>query len=529
MISLLGAGTTAGLAGCLGGVGGGEGGDGGDGGGGGNQTGKGGDGGDGGAPDLMSAAEQIGFAENWQQRRFASLDEDGDWPAWPAEKRMAIPTGDADNEKSAWKESEAVQSAPWTPPPGWEDTPAGDVDSFEILNHGSLDFDPATLATFALFEDRTDITINPLEIVVDQAIPKKAAFFSAGEPTPHATDVVVQSSLSSFATADHIAPTRAQPDEEMWEPYIPLTQGAFTYNDTQYLGPNINQGGLVHARPQMMLDEGVSQDVVDSITGGEWDWSDLETVMETFAGGGTAGWAYRGSSLVYTFRDWQKMLYEAGGRIVQDDDKVVVNDEAHLVAVRKMREWLENGWVPDAVTSYTQGDLADGFLSGELAMVPVFGDLIPRAIDQFGDDPQEYRPVLPPAGADPAPDPSRATIASPNGVAINAYSDVGHQLAVMLYHDCRYTTASQWWEFANEGNNQYLNHVFDQAAELGTVPYAETRGTSMETAVVEVWQQQRATSQRISEQLQQIIAGNVDAQEGLDSAQQFVDTVLGQN
>ncbi len=477
----------------------------------------------------MSAAEQIGFGENWQQRRFASLSEDGDWPAWPEEQRNAWPEGDADNQKSAWAESETVQSANWEPPSGWEDTPAGDIDSFELLNHGSLDFDPATLATYALFENRTGITINPLEIVVDQAIPKKAAFFSASEPTPHATDVVVQSSLSSFATAGHLAETRAQPNEEMWEPYIPLTRDSFSYNGTQYMGPNINQGGLVHCRPQMILDQGVDQSVVDSIVNGEWSWNELETVMQAFEGSDKSAWAYRGSSLVYTFRDWQKMLYEAGGRIVQDDGTVVVNDEAHLVAVQKMREWLENGWVPDAVTSYTQGDLADGFLSGELAMVPVFGDLIPRAIDQFGDDPEVYRPVLPPAGADPAPDPSRATIASPNGVAINAYSDVGHQLAVMLYHDCRYTTASQWWEFANEGNNQYLNHVFDQAAELGTVPYAETRGTSMETAVVEVWQQQRATSQRISEQLQQIIAGNVDPQEGLDSAQQFVDTVLGQN
>jgi multiple sugar transport system substrate-binding protein len=193
-----------------------------------------------------------------------------------------------------------------------------------------------------------------------------------------------------------------------------------------------------------------------------------------------------------------------------------------------MREWLENGWVPDAVTSYTQGDLADGFLSGELAMVPVFGDLIPRAIDQFGDDPQEYRPVLPPRGAEPAPDPQRATIASPNGVGINAYSDVGHQLAVMLYHDCRYSTPSQWWEFAYEGNNQYISHLYDQAAESGAVKFAQTRGESMEQAVVEVWPQQRATTQRVSEQLQQIIAGNVSAEEGLNSAQQFIDTVLDQ-
>jgi multiple sugar transport system substrate-binding protein len=514
MIAVLGSGAAASVAGCTGGGGGGGGGNG---------------SGGGGQSELMQQASNIGFGENWQQRRFASLSQDGEWNAWPLEKRQQVPEGDATNSKQSWKNSGAVQSAPWTPPPGWEDTPAGEIDSIQILNHGSLDFDPATLATFALFENKTGITINPLEIVVDQAIPKKAAFFSASETTPHATDVVVQSSLSSFAVAEHLAQTGAQPNQEMWEPYIPLTQDSFSYEGTQYMGPNINQGGLVHCRPQMILDQGVDQSVVDSITNGKWSWNELETVMKAFGGTGTAAWAYRGSSLVYTFRDWQKMLYEAGGRIVQDDGTVKVNTEAARVAVSKMREWLEEGWVPDAVTSFTQGDLADGFLSGQLAMVPVFGDLIPRAIDQFGDDPQVYRPVLPPQGADPAPNPTRATIASPNGVGINAYSDIGHQLAVMLYHDCRYSTASQWWEFAVEGNNQFLNHVYDQAAETGTVPYAQIRGESMQNAVVEVWQQQRNTTQRVSEELQQIIAGNKSPEEGLQAAQEFVDTVLGQN
>ncbi|WP_188424188.1 ABC transporter substrate-binding protein [Haloferax sulfurifontis] len=498
----------ASLAGCMGG--------------GGSPSGGGGGGGtsEGGSGGFMEEARSIGFTDNWEERRLTTLDE------WPLEQRQAIPEEGQRADSSAWAESEAVQSAPWSPPEGWDETAAGEIDEIQLLNFGSLEYDPGTAAAHGMFEDRTGITINPLEITVDQAIPKETAFLQAGEGEPEGFQVVVADSLSSFAQADHLqAVDPLFGEDSMWEPIQPVAQQTINYDGNLWGGPAYLEGDLVHVNVGMLEDQGVDQAVIDKITNGEWSWDDLETCMEAFEGTDAYAWAYRGASRTYTMRDFNKHYYQAGGEFVNDDGSVTVNDEAGYYALGKMVEWLDNGWVPESVVNFGQGDLADGFTSEQFAMVPVYGDLTGQAKSQLGD---AYTPTLTPEGGSDAPNPTRAGLASPNVMAINSNASDAAKLAAMVYLDARISQPTAWWEFVVEGNQSWHKRVYDEAAETGAALYPEIRGQQANLNKTEVFPQQRSIKQRISQECQQAIAGSKSPEEALDAAQGFIDTVLGQ-
>lgn len=471
-----------------------------------------------GGSDFQSQLSQMGWGEN-PDRRMSSLEE------WPADQRP-VPDNPSEGVEP-WLNSGAISNSPYEPVPGWDDTAATEVDSIQILNFGSLEFDPATLAVYALFEDRYGIEVEPLAIPVDQAIPREAAFLSSGEPEPVAFGTVLSDTLSSFVTNDYLQPLDAMwPDDSMWEPYQPLMQQSFTYQQNAWVGPNTLEGSVIHVRPDLMRQQGVDESIITSIRDGEYSWDDIETVMQAFQGTDVFGWAYRGASRVYTYRDWLKMFYQAGGDIVSDDGTVTFNSEAGVFALEKMVEYLDDGLVPDSVVNFGQGNLADGFLSGQFAMVPVFGDLVPQAVDQLDED--QYFPTVSPLGWSDAPNPTRAGIASPNGVSINRNAPVEKKLAATLYLDARLSYTNAWYEYTYEGNQSYVQRVYNDAVEADAAAYSEIRGRALSQNKVEIFPQSRALKQRVSQEIQGALAGQKDPQTALDDAQEFTNTVLGQ-
>jgi multiple sugar transport system substrate-binding protein len=471
--------------------------------------------------NAQESLDQIDFSSNWEDRRLASLEE------WPAEQRQQVPSEDTSFQ--AWKDSGTLQSAPWQPPEGWEDTPAGDVDTLQILNDGSLDFDPATVATMAMFEEATGIEIEVLTPTDDQVIPQSTAIFQNEASQPHVLSVIVPSSFSSFAENGYLERTEAVMSEsDMWDPYFQSSDSdSFSYDGTTYLGPNIQQGSLFHVRPDLLREQDVPDDTISDMVNGKATWDHLEEVMEAFEDSDKFGFAYRGNSRIYTVRDWKKLMYQAGGDIIQDDDSVVYNSDAGVTALSKMIEWKEKGWVPDAVSSYGQGDIADGWISGQFATASVFGDLVPRSLEEF-EKGSQYVATLPLAGNSDAPNPTRSGVIAPVGVGVNKFADIGHKLAGMMYIDAKWSYPTQWWEFTHEGNSAFMESVFEQATEIGVSDFAQDRGEATELGRLEIYPQQRALTQTLTNELQIAISGGKSAQEALDAAQDTADQVLQQ-
>lgn len=474
-----------------------------------------------GGSDFLSAAQELGLTENWRERRETTLDE------WPLEQRQATPSSDNHGSIDAWKNSESVQSAPWEPPSGWDDTAAGDVDTLQFLNFGGLGFDPATAARFAAFENKTGINLDVLEIPSAQNIPKQAAFLAAGESQPHAFLVNVNATFAPFAGNGYLEV--ADPvfgSDEMWEPFFEPTQSTFSYQGNLYLTPMMSQGSMLHMRLDLLRDQGISEDLIQQFIDGNHTWDHLEQVMQAFEGTDVSGFAYRAGSRTMAVRDFLKAFYQAGGQIVQDDGTVVYNSEPAQVALQKWIDWRDNGWVPESVINFGQGNLADGLLSGQIAIVSVAGDLVTDGVNQHGDN---YHPAVELAGAPPAPNPTRAGSAGPIGLGINANAPLGHKLASTLLMDLKASLQNNWWEFVYEGNNPYHAPTYTQAGETGAAFHTDVRIEAGQYVISESHRQSRLIRGELATAIQRALAGEVEPMAALDQVQSFVDTVLGQN
>ncbi|QLG27338.1 extracellular solute-binding protein [Halorarum halophilum] len=390
-----------------------------------------------------------------------------------------------------------------------------------------MQFDPATYAVDAMFEEKTGITVERIQIVVDQAIPKMAASLSSKEPTPHLLQSTVDTSMTTYAQNGWLEPADfLLPDDEMYNPYIPLLKQTFTWQGTNWGAPANVEGNPVHVRVDLLEEQGVSKGVIDKIRNGNWSWDELETVMKAFEGTDVYAWGFRGSSLTYTERDFRIHWYQTGGQYIQDDESIKVNGEGAKAALSKLIEWRENGWLPDPSTTWTQGDLADGFISGNLAMVPVATDLFADASSEYELDSQ-YILAAPPK-ANVGPSPTQATWAGGPVLATNKFAPTAEKAAGALLQDARFSTENGWWEYVVESNLTYVKSNYDVAGQNNVVPFSQVRGKSMEVAKNEVFPQQRAVMQKVSEELSLAYSGEKSPEEALNSAQEFIDTVLGQ-
>jgi multiple sugar transport system substrate-binding protein len=513
LLGLLGAGSVVSVAGCLGG-----GGNGGSGGGGGGGSGG------GSGSDFASAAQQLGLGENWEQRRIGAADD------WPMEARQQVPDR---AQASGWTNSGAFESAVendvWAPPQGWDDTPAGEVDSIQILNHGAvnMEFDPATLATHEYFEEVTDIAIEPIEIGVDQATQREQQVLSSQQSSPQAMNIN-EPLVPVFVQQGYLEATDALYPQGVWDPYIPSLQslvqselGPSGGGPTTYGYPNIVEGGLGHLRPDLVQEQGIDPARFD----GEWSWDLLEETMQAFEGTDLFGYAYYAGTSTYLSYSFRELLYQQGGRMVQDDGTVTLDTPEAVRVVQKMKEWRDKGWVPEGVITYGEGNIVDLFLSEQLAFTTGFSDFTPQALSQFGSE--AYRPVRPPS-ANVGPNPSQAALISPNSTSINPFAGTGPKLAAMLYGDLRLSYLSQWWELTYEGNASYLDQVYTDAANAGVVNYADVLGSSIESSVLELFPQMAAVFQQMVNPIQRAITGETSPQQAMSQVQSFVDDEVNQ-
>jgi multiple sugar transport system substrate-binding protein len=469
----------------------------------------------------LEEAQKIGFTDNWRARRIDVADD------WSIESRRDVPNRQED---SSFRGTDTLATAPWEPPEGWDDTIAGEVDTLQILNHGAanMEFDPATLATYELFEEKTGIEIEPLEIGVDQANLKEQQFLSARQGEPHAMNVDGPL-VPVFVQQGYLEVVDPLYTEDMWDPYIEALRSLVEWDidktregTHQYGFPNIAEGTVGNLRPDLVEEQGIDPSRFD----GEWSWDLLEETMEAFEGTDVFGYAYYAGDPTYLFYSFRQLLYQQGGRLVQDDGTVRVDTDAARTVLQKMVEWRDNNWVPGDVISYGEGDIVDLFLAGRLAYVDAFSDFVPRALDQY-EAGTEYR-VVEPQMANTGPNPEQASLIDPNTTAINPFADDAHKVAALLYGDLRLSYPSQWWEFTFEGNQSYMDRVYDGAQEAEFVEFAEVMGNAIDRGVVELFPAQQAIFQRLTDPFQSAIAGEMSPEEATQQGQEFVDSVLGQ-
>jgi multiple sugar transport system substrate-binding protein len=497
ILKVAGAGSLASLAGCTGGGGGG-----------------------GGGEEFAAAAERLGLSENPVARR---IDPAG---GWAISARQDTPSRSDD---TTWTESGAFRSAleadVWRPPDGWDDTPAGDVESLQILNHGAanMEFDPATLAAHEYFTEVTGIEVDAIEIGVDQANTREQQFLSSGEGAPHAFNVdgIL---VPEFVQQGYLEVTDALYPEGGFDPYIPALRSLVEWDIDEsmegthtYGYPNITEASMGHVRADLLEEQGIDPSRLE----GEWSWDLLEEIGEAFADTDVFGFAYYAGTSTYLAYSFRELLFQQGGRMVRDDGTVVMNSEEAVRVVERMKEWRDAGYVPPDVISYGEGDIVDLFSAGRVAYTTAFSDFVPRLLQEY-EAGSEYRVVVPPA-ADAGPSPSQAGLVAPNTTSVNRFSDTGHKLAALLYGDLKLSYLVQWWEFTYEGNMSFMNRVYADAGEADFVPFGEVLGQAIDNGVLELFPRMSSVFQRMLSPVQRVLQGNVEAQAAMDGVQEFVD------
>lgn len=235
--------------------------------------------------NFLKAAKQIDFAQNLRDRRLATTKE------WSIQKRKDVPVRGSDN---SWVGSGSFESAPWSPPEGWKDTPAGEVDQLEIINHGAatMEFDPATLATFEIFQEKTGIDLNLIEVGVTQANQQEQQIFRAEQNTPQLMNIN-GALVPQFVRRGYLTPVDTlYPSQNVWDIYAPALRNMVQWDidptregTHEYGFPNIGEVSLGHLRMDLVEQQGLDPRRYQ----GEWSWDLLEETMQAFEDTGTFG------------------------------------------------------------------------------------------------------------------------------------------------------------------------------------------------------------------------------------------------
>jgi multiple sugar transport system substrate-binding protein len=500
VLKVLGAGSMTSLAGCAGGIGGG--------------------GGGGDSEEFLSAAEELGLADNWQARRIDGASD------WPIEARRQTPDRQS---ATTWTDSGAFQSAVendvWAPPEGWDDTAAGDVETMTILNHGAanMEFDPATLAAHEMFTEKTGIELDVIEIGVDQANTREQQFLSSKEDSPHAFNVdgIL---VPEFVQQGYLEVTDALYPQGGYDPYIPALESLVKWDLDEsmegthtYGYPNIGEASMGHLRPDLIEEQGLDPERFQ----GEWSWDLLEELGEAFEGTDVNAFAFYAGTSTYLAYSFRELLFQQGGTMIQDDGTVKMNSDAAVRVVQKMKEWRDAGYVPSDVIAYGEGDIVDLFAAGKVAYTTAFSDFIPRLLQEY-EAGSEYQVVTPPA-ANAGPSPTQAGLVAPNTTSINRFADTGHKLAAMLYGDLKLSYYTQWLEYTYEGNISYMDQVYTDSAENDFVTFGEAMGNAIENGKLELFPQMSSVFQQMLSPVQRALQGEMEPQAAMDEVQSFVD------
>lgn len=474
--------------------------------------------------EFQNELEKLDLAANWRERRVSDFDE------WPEDVRSQAPDPDQGGQVDAWASSEAVQEGPWTPPENWEDTLASEVDQLEIINFGGLGGDPATAATYAAFERETGIEIVPQEIAATQAITKQQTTLSQGRGEPPLFQVTTPTSFSTFIQAGYLEPIDGlMPEDEMWEPYPDYIKEAFSSDigpdegTHLYGAPGIRWNTFMHIRKDLLEEQGIDPQRVQ----GEYTWDDVDAVAEAFQDTDIQGYAYWGNQWNYIIKNFKEMIYQQGENMVQDDGTVRVDHEAGVNALERMVRLKEEGLVSDAVTSYNEGTLNDLLVNGDLAMHSSMGSQVGRVINTGLEPGEEYIVSLHPA-ANTGPDPQQTGLGHLNNISINRFADTAQKVAAALYMDCRFSYESQWWEYTYEANDSYMNPVYDDAEELGTVPFNSLRQQAANNIDNDYFPASKEILEHLADELRQAVSGSKSVDDALSSAQDNIDVVLDQ-
>jgi trehalose/maltose transport system substrate-binding protein len=233
--------------------------------------------------------------------------------------------------------------------------------------------------------------------------------------------------------------------------------------------PYLNQAGVLRYRDDLLRKYGYDHP--------PRTWTELETMalrIQTSerAHGNKDFWGYiwpgaAEESLTCNALEWQ--VDEGGGRIIESDGAISVNNPAAIRAWQRARHWM--GWIsPPAVAEYREEDVRNAFESGRSAFVRVWaaeaGGLSTRERPELQAFNWSKSPAVGEQGfaAMPAGSVAQVAVLGGSGVAISKYSTHPQEDATLI----RFVLRKELESFQNRSRSR-RSVIYDAADVQGSI------------------------------------------------------------
>ncbi|MCL6522297.1 MAG: ABC transporter substrate-binding protein [Firmicutes bacterium] len=184
---------------------------------------------------------------------------------------------------------------------------------------------------------------------------------SSGSPTPdvYSGDVIWPAQFASHGLA--LALDRYFP-KSFTDQLIPGAVQADTFQGKLYAVPWFTDAGFLYYRKDLLEKYHLPVPAT---------WDQLLQEAETLQRQGAVryGFVFQGAQYEGLVCDFTEMLAGAGGQVLTPDGKVVLDSPQAVQAARFLRELVQSGVAPEAVSTYQEPDSLNVFANGDAAFL----------------------------------------------------------------------------------------------------------------------------------------------------------------
>ncbi len=413
--------------------------------------------------------------------------------------------------------AERVVSPQYTLPPGaLEAIKAEGTKKIIIYNWGDLSFDPATVLNGERFTALTGVEVEWVGTADEQMMPKLQPLFMAKSDE---VDIVPLDATNyrTFVDNGWLLDVSDIWDEATIAKY---QKGArsLIIDGKHYSVPQVARvTDMMYYRPSMLKKAGYTNppETLDELVTMSRKMTldiDKNGSIDQWGHAFRAGGVLDGAEIIKSIALLYGVNPDNYNGKVNYNNKETVKAVEHLVALRNTYKV-----VPPGVTAYQHGDVADLFLSGNVAIVIDPTYLYGRALESPIKD--DFAVAMPPAAYRGGP---QTVIQNWNGWAVSQFSK--NKTASKVFLDMYRSYEAQVAEFILENNEVMLLEAYNHpdAKKLG---YSSVL-VKMTDTVVDVYQGQGEVYKNVIIEFQNALIGKKTAQQAMDDAQKQIDKIM---
>jgi multiple sugar transport system substrate-binding protein len=386
-----------------------------------------------------------------------------------------------------------------------------------IYNWGDLGYDPATVANAKMFTDLTGVQIEFVGTPDEQMMPKLQPLFMAKSD---AVDIVPLDATNyrAFVSRNWLMQV-----DFLWdEPTLAEYQSGIrtlAVDGHAYSCPQVARvTDILYYRPSMLKAAGYDH---PPATLDEFVEMAKKMTVDKNGDGSIDQWGYafRASGVLDGAEVVKANALLRGVNPDNVNGKVKYNDPEVVKSVDYLVK-LRNDYkvVPLGVTAYQHGDVADFFLSGNVAMVIDPTYLYQRCVDSPIKD--DFAVAVQPRAKADGP---TTVIQNWNGWAVSNYSK--NKTAALIYLDMYRCYQAQVREFVMENNEVLLKKAYDNP-DARKIGYTNVLA-KLPDSVIDVYPNEGDVYKAVIAELQNALIGKKTAQQAMDDAQAQINKVMG--